>query len=185
MTGSGARTTIWPCSPGASLPPSSKTWLDVREAVRSKATDLGLGPTTFARCAPPRTERIRAYEDFIAEGEVKRPPRQHANPIRKTPSGLQLTRQLYCVFAALSLSLSFGQQGKHGEMGYLGREDRLQRRRDPQLVLPGAQSVIVSSLFYWPGKNGFPWNESGAEVRPNCVSCCRKPHLKCLTNFFS
>ena len=98
----------------ASLPPSSKTWLDVREAVRSKATDLGLGPTTFARCAPPRTERIRAYEDFIAKGEVKRPPRQHANPIRKTLSGLQLTRQLYCVFAA-ALSLSWATRQAWGD----------------------------------------------------------------------
>ncbi len=41
-------------------------------------------------------------------------------------------------------------------MGYLSREDRLARRMDPGLVLEGGRSVIVSSLFYWPGQSGFP-----------------------------
>ena len=44
----------------------------------------------------------------------------------------------------------------HGEMGYLSREDRLARRWDPRIVLEGAQSLIVSSVFYWPGRSGFP-----------------------------
>jgi len=47
--------------------------------------------------------------------------------------------------------------GMHGEMAYLAREDRLERRRDPRIVLDGAKSIIVSSMFYWPGKGGFPW----------------------------
>ena len=41
-------------------------------------------------------------------------------------------------------------------MGYLSREDRLARRMDPGLVLEGGRSIIVSSLFYWPGQSAFP-----------------------------
>jgi epoxyqueuosine reductase len=40
-------------------------------------------------------------------------------------------------------------------MHYLAREDRLERRRNLQKILPGAQSIIVCSLFFWPGKRGF------------------------------
>ncbi|GAB0489516.1 hypothetical protein MMPV_000735 [Pyropia vietnamensis] len=46
--------------------------------------------------------------------------------------------------------------GMHGEMGYLARPDRMARRRDLNLILPGVQSVIVTSLVYWPGITGFP-----------------------------
>jgi epoxyqueuosine reductase QueG len=37
-----------------------------------------------------------------------------------------------------------------------GREDRMARRRDLNLILPGVQAVIVTTLPYWPGgKTGF------------------------------
>lgn len=40
-------------------------------------------------------------------------------------------------------------------MHYLAREDRLERRKDLQKILPGVKSVIVCSLFFWPGIRGF------------------------------
>jgi hypothetical protein len=43
-------------------------------------------------------------------------------------------------------------EGRHGEMGYLARADRV----DMNVVLPGVQSVICTSLVYWPGRGGFP-----------------------------
>lgn len=41
-------------------------------------------------------------------------------------------------------------------MSYMGREDRLARRRDPSIILPGLQSIIMVGLPYWPGDSGFP-----------------------------
>lgn len=40
-------------------------------------------------------------------------------------------------------------EGAHGEMGYMERG--AEKRRDPQLVLPGARSVIVLALNYFQG----------------------------------
>ncbi len=41
-------------------------------------------------------------------------------------------------------------------MGYMSRSDRMARRRDPNLVLPGAKAVIMVGMPYWPGISGFP-----------------------------
>lgn len=38
----------------------------------------------------------------------------------------------------------------------MSREDRVARRRDPSLILPRVQSVIMVGMLYWPGKSGFP-----------------------------
>ncbi|MBU50527.1 MAG: tRNA epoxyqueuosine(34) reductase QueG [Deltaproteobacteria bacterium] len=43
------------------------------------------------------------------------------------------------------------EQGYHGEMGYLARPDRLDRRRDLNVILPGVQRLIIFTLPYWPG----------------------------------
>ncbi len=48
------------------------------------------------------------------------------------------------------------EEGQHGEMAYLAREDRLARRADLDLVLPGVQAVLCTMTLYWPGKKGFP-----------------------------
>lgn len=41
--------------------------------------------------------------------------------------------------------------GMHGEMGYLARPDRVERRRDPGIILPGARSFVVVGLDYYTG----------------------------------
>ncbi len=38
--------------------------------------------------------------------------------------------------------------GMHGSMGYMAREDRIARRRDLNVVLPGAQSLVMVGLDY-------------------------------------
>jgi hypothetical protein len=42
--------------------------------------------------------------------------------------------------------------GLHGEMAWLAREDRKERRRDLQNVLPGVMAVISVAMPYWPGR---------------------------------
>jgi len=39
--------------------------------------------------------------------------------------------------------------GMHGEMAYLARPDRLARRRDPGVILPGVRSLVVVGLDYY------------------------------------
>lgn len=36
------------------------------------------------------------------------------------------------------------------------REDRVARRENPGMILPGAQAVIMVGMHYWPGRSGFP-----------------------------
>ena len=38
--------------------------------------------------------------------------------------------------------------GRHGEMGYMARPDRVARRRDLDVILPGARSLVVVGLDY-------------------------------------
>lgn len=38
----------------------------------------------------------------------------------------------------------------------MGREDRVARRENPELILPGVKSVIMVGVVYWPGMSGFP-----------------------------
>ena len=39
----------------------------------------------------------------------------------------------------------------HGEMGYMARPDRIERREDPGAILPDARSIICVGLNYYPG----------------------------------
>lgn len=47
-------------------------------------------------------------------------------------------------------------KGYHGEMAYMARPDRIARRENPHVILPRAQAVVMTTLFYWPGTSGFP-----------------------------
>ena len=42
-------------------------------------------------------------------------------------------------------------RGYQGEMAYMGRPDRVVRREDPDVILPGARSLICVGLNYYPG----------------------------------
>lgn len=53
-------------------------------------------------------------------------------------------------------------RGYHGEMGYMARAPR--RRADPQVVLPGAKSVISLALNYYPGDHGPPPHDGCGKV---------------------
>jgi epoxyqueuosine reductase len=48
----------------------------------------------------------------------------------------------------LDAYLRWVRAGMHGEMGYMAREDREARRRDLNVVLPGARSLVVVGLDY-------------------------------------
>jgi epoxyqueuosine reductase len=45
-------------------------------------------------------------------------------------------------------------EGAHGEMEYMARGE--EKRRDPQKILPGAQSVVVLALNYFQGERATP-----------------------------
>lgn len=38
----------------------------------------------------------------------------------------------------------------------MAREDRVVRRENPRLIVPGVQAVIMVGMYYWPGRSGFP-----------------------------
>lgn len=48
----------------------------------------------------------------------------------------------------LDAYLAWIEQGYQGEMGYLARPDRLERRRDLNVILPGVQTLICVGLDY-------------------------------------
>ncbi|MCA9523746.1 MAG: tRNA epoxyqueuosine(34) reductase QueG [Myxococcales bacterium] len=48
--------------------------------------------------------------------------------------------------------LRFVERGRHGEMRYLARPDRLERRRNLATILPDVQRLIVCTLPYWPNR---------------------------------
>jgi epoxyqueuosine reductase len=48
----------------------------------------------------------------------------------------------------LDAYLRWVDNSRHGEMGYMARADRVERRRHPQIILPGLQSIISVGLAY-------------------------------------
>lgn len=65
-------------------------------------------------------------------------------------------------FPVTGLSCSY-----HGELDYMDREDRVARRANPGIILPGVQSVIMVGMVYWPGTRGFPSAHHYSVTRPN------------------
>lgn len=51
----------------------------------------------------------------------------------------------------LPFYLGWLEAGYHGTQHYLARADRIARRRDLNMILPGVQSLVVVGLDYWPG----------------------------------
>jgi epoxyqueuosine reductase len=49
----------------------------------------------------------------------------------------------------LAAYLDWIKAGMHGEMGYLAREDRIVRRQDLSVIVPGARSIIIAGLDYY------------------------------------
>lgn len=48
----------------------------------------------------------------------------------------------------LSAYMGWIEKGHHGEMAYMARPDRVLRREDPQIILPGMRSIITVGLRY-------------------------------------
>jgi epoxyqueuosine reductase len=42
-------------------------------------------------------------------------------------------------------------RGYHGQMGYMARPDRIERREDPTRIVPGVRSIVCVGLNYYPG----------------------------------
>ncbi|MGQ9716881.1 MAG: tRNA epoxyqueuosine(34) reductase QueG [Anaerolineae bacterium] len=42
--------------------------------------------------------------------------------------------------------------GYHGDMAYMARPDRVARREDPALILPGVRAVVCVAVNYYPGE---------------------------------
>jgi epoxyqueuosine reductase len=59
--------------------------------------------------------------------------------------------------------------GHHGDQAYLARPDRLARRRDLRVILPGVHSLVVVGLHYWPGPPS-PEADDPARGRISCYA---------------
>ena len=49
----------------------------------------------------------------------------------------------------LDAYLAWAAQGFQGEMGYMARPDRVARRQDLQVILPGVQAIVCVGLDYF------------------------------------
>ena len=73
--------------------------------------------------------------------------------------------------------LSWIKEDKFGKMNYLSNPDRISKRQDLSLLLPGVKSVIMFMSIYWPGKrqllsylNGKQELNSGESVKDSVTS---------------
>ncbi|KAA8496832.1 Epoxyqueuosine reductase [Porphyridium purpureum] len=60
--------------------------------------------------------------------------------------------------------------GMHGEMAYLARADRVERREHLERVLPHVQSIISVGLWYWPGRSAFKPQQSELHGAVSCYA---------------
>jgi len=67
--------------------------------------------------------------------------------------------------------LSWLTAGYHGSMEYMARTDRIQRALNYEQILPGVRAIVVTTLFYWPGKSGFTAPADAATPNRGTVSC--------------
>jgi len=47
-------------------------------------------------------------------------------------------------------------RGDHGQMAYMARPDRIARREDPSIILPGVRAVVCVAVNYYPGPSPGP-----------------------------
>lgn len=60
------------------------------------------------------------------------------------------------------------------------REDRVARRENPELILPGVKSVIMVGLVYWPGVTGFPQSHTlGRPTVPQAPTKAKRGIVSC------
>jgi epoxyqueuosine reductase len=57
-------------------------------------------------------------------------------------------------------------KGYHGEMGYMARADRVERRKNPAAILPGARAIVCVGLNHYPGPpfNGLASDPSRGQI---------------------
>ncbi len=53
--------------------------------------------------------------------------------------------------------------GRHADMAWMERT--AEKRRNPDLVLPGTRTVILLGVNYWSGENGGPVSRRAADGR--------------------
>ncbi len=69
-----------------------------------------------------------------------------------------------------SAYLDWLEQGRHGEMAYMAREDAVRRRLDPEEALPGCRTIIMASLSYAPSPEARRSPEASPEPAMPVVS---------------
>jgi len=67
--------------------------------------------------------------------------------------------------ATLAAYLRWIQRGMQGSMGYMARPDRISRRRDLRVILPGAQTLIVVGMDYAAQASTSQWLEDPSRGR--------------------
>lgn len=122
-------------------------WEEVREAFKVKAKELGFSRAGVTTAEP--SARLAHYENWIKEGK-------HGEMGYVKMLAFSTWR-----FPSIHFSLPV--------FRYLGREDRLERRRDLSVIHPGVQAVLCVMLTYWPGRTGFP--QAQADPRRGAISC--------------
>jgi epoxyqueuosine reductase len=86
----------------------------------------------------------RDVMDELSVAKVKSELKQRARALGFSLVGITAARP----GRRLDAYLRWLEQARHGEMGYLARPDRLARRQDLNVILPGAQAMVCVGLDY-------------------------------------